>query len=193
VIELPADCAAAEQIDPDRQVSPARCGADVGDVARPAAVWCRGLKVLLVQAFIKEAAGRDLRCFVVGGKVAAAIERRAAEGEYSPNLHRGGTARMVQLDAAEKQMAVKACKVLGLDVAGVGILRSHRSPLLLELNSSPGLEGIETATGMDLAGKTIQNSSASSAGHSRAARSRSRMRGLCAEGRLQMMGGTGAY
>jgi ribosomal protein S6--L-glutamate ligase len=111
---------------------------------------------LLVQEFIKEAGGTDLRCFVVGGKVVAAIERRAAEGEYRANLHQGGTARMVQLEAAEKQMAVKACKALGLDVAGVDILRSDRGPLLLEVNSSPGLEGIEGATGLDLAGKMIQ-------------------------------------
>ena len=111
---------------------------------------------LLVQEFIKEAGGTDLRCFVVGGKVVAAIERRAAAGEYRANLHQGGTARMVQLEAAEKQMAVKACKALGLDVAGVDILRSDRGPLLLEVNSSPGLEGIEGATGLDLAGKMIQ-------------------------------------
>ena len=111
---------------------------------------------LLVQEFIKEASGSDLRCFVVGGKVVAAIERRAAQGEYRANLHQGGSASMVQLEPAEKQMAVKACKVLGLDVAGVDILRSHRGPLLLEVNSSPGLEGIEAATGKDLAGKMIQ-------------------------------------
>ena len=111
---------------------------------------------LLVQEFIKEAGGTDLRCFVVGGKVVAAIERQAAEGEYRANLHQGGTARTVQLEPAEKQMAVKACKALGLDVAGVDILRSHRGPLLLEVNSSPGLEGIEGATGLDLAGKMIQ-------------------------------------
>jgi ribosomal protein S6--L-glutamate ligase len=111
---------------------------------------------LLVQEFIKEAGGTDLRCFVVGGKVVAAIERRAAEGEFRANLHQGGTARTVQLDGAEKQMAVKACKALGLDVAGVDILRSHRGPLLLEVNSSPGLEGIETATGLDLAGKMFR-------------------------------------
>lgn len=111
---------------------------------------------LLVQEFIKEAGGTDLRCFVVGGKVVAAIERRAAEGEFRANLHQGGTARTVQLDGAEKQMAIKACKALGLDVAGVDILRSRRGPLLLEVNSSPGLEGIETATGLDLAGKMIR-------------------------------------
>ena len=111
---------------------------------------------LLVQEFIKEAGGSDLRCFVVGGKVVAAIERRAAAGEYRANLHQGGTARAVQLEPAEKQLAVKACKALGLDVAGVDILRSHRGPLLLEVNSSPGLQGIETATGKDLAGKMIQ-------------------------------------
>jgi len=111
---------------------------------------------LLVQEFIKEAGGTDLRCFVVGGKVVAAMERKAAEGEFRANLHQGGSARTVQLEPEEKQLAVKACKALGLDVAGVDILRSHRGPLLLEVNSSPGLEGIEAATGLDLAGKMIQ-------------------------------------
>ncbi|MEB3332678.1 MAG: 30S ribosomal protein S6--L-glutamate ligase [Synechococcaceae cyanobacterium] len=111
---------------------------------------------LLVQEFIKEAGGTDLRCFVVGGKVVAAIERKAAAGEYRANLHQGGSARTVQLEAEEKQLAVKACKALGLDVAGVDILRSHRGPLLLEVNSSPGLEGIEGATGLDIAGKMIR-------------------------------------
>jgi len=111
---------------------------------------------LLVQEFIKEAGGTDLRCFVVGGKVVAAIERTAAPGEYRANLHQGGTARTVQLEPEEKRLAVKACKALGLDVAGVDILRSHRGPLLLEVNSSPGLEGIEGATGLDIAGKMIR-------------------------------------
>jgi ribosomal protein S6--L-glutamate ligase len=110
---------------------------------------------LLVQEFIKEAGGRDLRCFVVGGRVVAAMERRAAEGEYRANLHQGGTARSVKLEPEERRMAVKAARALGLDVAGVDILRSHRGPLLLEVNSSAGLEGIEAATGKDLAGKMI--------------------------------------
>ncbi|MEB3321789.1 MAG: 30S ribosomal protein S6--L-glutamate ligase [Synechococcaceae cyanobacterium] len=111
---------------------------------------------LLVQEFIKEAGGRDLRCFVVGGKVVASIERCAAEGEYRANLHQGGSAHAVKLEAEERRMAVRATRALGLDVAGVDILRSHRGPLLLEVNSSPGLEGIERVTGKDLAGRMIR-------------------------------------
>jgi ribosomal protein S6--L-glutamate ligase len=111
---------------------------------------------LLVQEFIKEAGGRDLRCFVVGGKVVASIERCAAEGEYRANLHQGGSAQAVKLEAEERRMAVRATRALGLDAAGVDILRSHRGPLLLEVNSSPGLEGIERVTGKDLAGRMIR-------------------------------------
>lgn len=110
---------------------------------------------LLVQEFIKEAGGQDLRCFVVGGKVVATIERTAAPGEYRANLHQGGSARSVKLDAEERKLALAATRALGLDVAGVDMLRSHRGPLLLEVNSSPGLEGIENATGKDVAGRII--------------------------------------
>lgn len=110
---------------------------------------------LLVQEFIKEADGKDLRLFVLGGKVVAAMQRQAADGEFRANVHRGGRVSVVKVTQAERQMAVKATKVLGLEVAGVDIIRSSKGPLLLEVNSSPGLEGIETATGTDLARKMI--------------------------------------
>jgi ribosomal protein S6--L-glutamate ligase len=111
---------------------------------------------LLVQEFIKEAGGKDLRCFVIGGKVVSAIERTAAVGDFRSNLHQGGMAQSVRIRPEERKLAVSATRALGLDVAGVDIIRSERGPLLLEVNSSPGLEGIETATGKDLAGLMIQ-------------------------------------
>lgn len=110
---------------------------------------------LLVQEFIKEAQGKDLRCFVIDGKVVASIERTAAPGEFRANIHQGGSAAIVKVTAEEKKLAVKAAKTLGLKVAGVDIIRSSKGPLLLEVNSSPGLEGIETATGKDIAGMMI--------------------------------------
>ncbi len=110
---------------------------------------------LLVQQFIREAQGRDLRCFVIGGKVVAAIQREAAPGEFRANIHRGGSARPVKISPDERRIAVKAAKVLGLTVAGVDIIRSSKGPLLLEVNSSPGLEGVEGATGKDVAGQMI--------------------------------------
>ncbi|EED31977.1 alpha-L-glutamate ligase, RimK family [gamma proteobacterium NOR5-3] len=110
---------------------------------------------LLVQEFIKEAQGRDLRCFVIDGKVIASIERRAAPGEFRANLHQGGTAALVRITPEERKLAIKATKTMGLEVAGVDIIRSAKGPLLLEINSSPGLEGIETATGKDIAGDMI--------------------------------------
>ena len=106
---------------------------------------------ILVQEFIKEADGRDLRCFVIDGKVVAAMERISAPGEFRANLHQGGRAQIVNITSEEKKLAVKAAKVLGLVVAGVDIIRSSRGPLLLEVNSSPGLGGIEEATGKDVA------------------------------------------
>jgi ribosomal protein S6--L-glutamate ligase len=116
----------------------------------------RGLYAdFLVQEFIAEAAGADLRCFVVGGRVVASIRRQAAEGEFRANLHRGGQAEAVLASAAEQAMAVRAAAVLGLGVAGVDLLRSRRGPLVLEVNASPGLEGIEAATGLDVAGEVI--------------------------------------
>ncbi|NYZ68833.1 30S ribosomal protein S6--L-glutamate ligase [Endozoicomonas sp. SM1973] len=111
---------------------------------------------LLVQEFIKEARGKDLRCFVIDGKVVASIERQASPGEFRANIHQGGTASVVKVTAEEKKLAIKASKTLGLKVAGVDIIRSDKGPLLLEVNSSPGLEGIETATGRDIAGEMIR-------------------------------------
>lgn len=110
---------------------------------------------LLVQEFIKEARGKDLRCFVIDGKVVASIQRTAAPGEFRANVHQGGTASLVKISKEERALAIKATKVLSLSVAGVDIIRSDRGPLLLEVNSSPGLEGIETATEKDVAGLMI--------------------------------------
>lgn len=117
----------------------------------------RGLKAyLLVQEYIKEAGGSDLRCLVVGDKVVAAMLRKGAEGEFRSNLHRGGSASAVKITPAERKTAVQAVKALGLRAAGVDILRSKRGPLVLEVNSSPGLEGVEKASGKDVAGLIIQ-------------------------------------
>ena len=110
---------------------------------------------ILVQEFIKEAEGRDIRCFVIDGKVVASIQREAAKGEFRANLHQGGTASVIKITTEEKKLAVKAAKVLGLQIAGVDIIRSNKGPLVLEVNSSPGLEGIEQATGKDIAGMMI--------------------------------------
>lgn len=112
---------------------------------------------LLVQKYIKEADGKDLRCFVIGGRVVASIERKAAPGEFRANLHQGGSASVVKITAQERALAIKATKILGLQVAGVDIIRSSAGPLLLEVNSSPGLEGIEAATGKDIAGMIISS------------------------------------
>jgi len=111
---------------------------------------------ILVQEFIKEAGGADIRCLVVGGKVIAAMKRQAAEGEFRSNLHRGGTAEIVRLSAAERKTAVDAAKAMGLNMCGVDILRSNHGPVVMEVNSSPGLEGIETATGKDVASMVFQ-------------------------------------
>jgi ribosomal protein S6--L-glutamate ligase len=109
----------------------------------------------LVQEFIKEAGGSDVRCFVIGGKIVAAMQRTAQEGEFRSNLHRGGTAKMTKLTPAERQTAIKAASTMGLQVAGVDILRSSRGPLIMEVNSSPGLEGIEHTTNKDIADAII--------------------------------------
>lgn len=109
----------------------------------------------LVQEFIQEAAGADIRCFVLGDKVIAAMERSAKEGEFRSNLHMDGTAKIIKLKPAERALAIKAARAMGLDLAGVDIVRSKRGPLVLEVNSSPGLEGIEKATGKDIAGAII--------------------------------------
>ncbi len=111
---------------------------------------------ILVQEFIKEAGGSDLRCFVIGDRVVAAIKRQAKEGEFRSNLHRGGTASLIRITPEERSTAVRAAQTMGLNVAGVDILRSNHGPVVMEVNSSPGLEGIEKATGKDIAGMTIQ-------------------------------------
>lgn len=105
----------------------------------------------LVQEFIKEAGGSDVRCLVVGDKVVAAMERTAQEGEFRSNLHRGGTAKVTKLSPTERRTAIKAAQTMGLKIAGVDLLRSARGPLVMEVNSSPGLEGIEGATGKNIA------------------------------------------
>ncbi|MGO4503965.1 MULTISPECIES: 30S ribosomal protein S6--L-glutamate ligase [unclassified Dyella] len=117
----------------------------------------RGLYAnFLVQEFIAEAKGTDLRCFVVGKKVVAAMQREASPGEFRANIHRGATAKAATLSAEERRIAVRAAAALGLGVAGVDMLRSKRGPLILEVNASPGLEGIEAATGVNVAGAIIQ-------------------------------------
>ncbi|MDZ7278931.1 30S ribosomal protein S6--L-glutamate ligase [Pantoea eucrina] len=116
----------------------------------------RGLNAhILVQEFIQEAQGRDIRCLVIGNQVVAVIERQAKEGEFRSNLHRGGTAHAVIITEQEREIAVRAVATLGLDVAGVDILRAARGPLVMEVNASPGLEGIERCTGLDIAGMMI--------------------------------------
>ncbi|QWL03817.1 30S ribosomal protein S6--L-glutamate ligase, partial [Shewanella indica] len=116
-----------------------------------------GLKAnIMVQEYIKEAQGADIRCFVLGDKVIAAMKRQALPGEFRSNLHRGGTATLVKLSPEERSIAVRAAKTMGLNVAGVDILRSNHGPVVMEVNSSPGLEGIEAATGKDVAGAIIE-------------------------------------
>ncbi len=117
----------------------------------------RGLKEnILVQEFIKEAQGADIRCFVVGDKVVAAMKRQGKEGEFRSNLHRGGKASVVRLTPEERSTAARAARIMGLNVAGVDLLRSNHGPVVMEVNSSPGLEGIETATDKDVADLIIQ-------------------------------------
>jgi len=116
-----------------------------------------GLKTnILVQEFIKEAGGADIRCLVIGEKVVAAMKRQGPEGEFRSNLHRGGSAELVKLTPAERKTAVNAARIMGLNACGVDILRAERGPVVMEVNSSPGLEGIETATGKDVAGMMIE-------------------------------------
>jgi ribosomal protein S6--L-glutamate ligase len=116
----------------------------------------RGLNAnFLVQEFVKEAKGSDIRCFVIGEKVVASMMRQAEEGEFRSNLHRGGTAKLIKISPEERSTAVRSAKIMGLNVAGVDILRSNHGPVVVEVNSSPGLEGIEAATGKDVAGMII--------------------------------------
>lgn len=115
-----------------------------------------GLQVnILVQEYIKEAGGADLRCFIIGDKVVAAMKRQAKEGEFRSNLHRGGSASLIRITPEERSTAVRAARTMGLNMAGVDILRSNHGPVVMEVNSTPGLEGIETATGKDIAGMII--------------------------------------
>ncbi|MFO0992452.1 MAG: 30S ribosomal protein S6--L-glutamate ligase [Hyphomicrobiales bacterium] len=110
---------------------------------------------ILVQQFVKEAEGSDIRAFVVGGKVVASMERRGAAGEFRSNLHRGGTARSIEITPEERNMAIKAARSMGLNVAGVDMLRAAAGTMVVEVNSSPGLEGVENATGVDVASAVI--------------------------------------
>jgi len=111
---------------------------------------------ILVQEFIKEAKGADLRAFVVGGRVVASMRRQGAPGDFRSNLHQGGTAEKIKLTPEERSTAVRAAKTMGLNVCGVDMLRSNHGPVVMEVNSSPGLEGIETSTHVDVAGKVIE-------------------------------------
>jgi ribosomal protein S6--L-glutamate ligase len=118
----------------------------------------RGLAAdFLVQKFVKEANGSDIRCFVIGGKVVASMQRCAPEGEFRSNLHRGGSAERVKITRDERSTAVRAARAIGLNVAGVDILRGPQGPLVIEVNSSPGLEGIEVTTGIDIASLIIEH------------------------------------
>lgn len=117
----------------------------------------RGLNVyFLAQEFIKEAGGSDIRCLVIGDKVVASMKRQGKEGEFRSNLHRGGSATSIRITPEERSTAVRAAKIMGLNVAGVDILRSNHGPVVMEVNSSPGLEGIETITGKDVAALIYQ-------------------------------------
>jgi ribosomal protein S6--L-glutamate ligase len=131
--------------------------ADTKEAAESVIDGFRQMKAhFLVQEFIKESNGCDIRAFVIGDKVVASMMRRAKEGDFRSNLHRGGSAVPVEISAEEAAVAVKAAKALGLNVAGVDLLRSSRGPLVLEVNSSPGLQGIETCTGLDIASMIIE-------------------------------------
>ncbi|MBD60148.1 MAG: 30S ribosomal protein S6--L-glutamate ligase [Citromicrobium sp.] len=117
----------------------------------------RGANVnILVQEFIKEAGGTDIRALVVGGKVVAAMQRTGAPDDFRSNLHRGGSAQLIKITPEERSTAVRAAKRMGLNVCGVDMLRSNHGPVIMEVNSSPGLEGIEAATGRDIAGQIIE-------------------------------------
>jgi ribosomal protein S6--L-glutamate ligase len=117
----------------------------------------RGANInILVQEFIEEADGTDIRAFVIGGKVIAAMQRKGALGEFRSNLHRGGSAEAVRITPEERSTAIRAARCLGLNVCGVDLLRADHGPVVMEVNSSPGLEGIEKASGTDVAGQIIE-------------------------------------
>lgn len=131
--------------------------ADTNRSAKSVVEAFRGAKVnILLQEFIKEAGGTDIRAIVVGGKVIAAMKRTGAEGDFRSNLHRGGSAQLIKLSPEERATAVRAAKSMGLNVCGVDMLRANHGPVVMEVNSSPGLEGVENATGLDVAGKIIE-------------------------------------
>jgi ribosomal protein S6--L-glutamate ligase len=118
----------------------------------------RGLDAnFLVQEFIAESKGSDIRCLVIGDKVVASMQRQGKEGEFRSNLHRGGTAKLIRITPEERATAIRSARIMGLNVAGVDIIRSNHGPVVLEVNSSPGLEGIETTTGKDIAGLIIEH------------------------------------
>ena len=132
--------------------------AETGKAAESVIDAFRGLDAnFIVQDFVKEASGVDIRCFVIGGKVVAAMKRAAQAGEFRSNLHRGGQASRVRISKEERSAAVKAARALGLSVAGVDMLRSDEGPKVLEVNSSPGLEGIEKSSGKDVAEMIIDH------------------------------------
>jgi ribosomal protein S6--L-glutamate ligase len=128
---------------------------------------------ILVQEFIKEAGGTDIRALVVGGKVIAAMKRTGAEGEFRSNLHRGGSAQSIRISPEERSTAIRSAKAMGLGVCGVDMLRANHGPVVMEVNSSPGLEGVEKATGIDVAGKIIEHLEA----HAKPGKTRTRGKG----------------
>jgi len=131
--------------------------ADTDRSAKSVVEAFRGAGVnILLQEFIKEAGGTDIRAIVVGGKVVAAMKRTGAEGEFRSNLHRGGSAQVIKLSPEERSTAIRSAKAMGLNVCGVDMLRSNHGPVVMEVNSSPGLEGVEKATGLDIASKIIE-------------------------------------
>lgn len=131
--------------------------ADTARSAKSIVEAFRGVNVnILVQRFVKEAGASDIRAFVIGDKIVAAMMRTGADGDFRSNLHRGGSAQVVELTSAERSTALKAAKAMGLNVSGVDMLRGKDGPVVMEVNSSPGLEGIETATGIDVAGQIIE-------------------------------------
>ncbi len=131
--------------------------ADTNRSAKSVVEAFRGAGVnILLQEFIKEAGGTDIRAIVVGGRVIAAMKRTGAEGDFRSNLHRGGSAQLIKLSPEERSTAARAAKTMGLNVCGVDMLRANHGPVVMEVNSSPGLEGVEKATGLDVAGKIIE-------------------------------------
>jgi ribosomal protein S6--L-glutamate ligase len=132
--------------------------ADTNRSAKSVIEAFRGANVnIMAQEFIKEAGGTDIRAIVVGGKVIASMQRTGAEGDFRSNLHRGGSAKLIKISPEERATAVRAAKSMGLEVCGVDMLRANHGPVVMEVNSSPGLEGVENATGLDIAGKIIEH------------------------------------